>query len=178
MLLCIFRVADENATRELVVNLLSCTPAHTSFLQLLTLCDAKACTTIKQTQGPERESRRFDFSSFACPSSPGKVGGFWSWHSPSLWPECSTFSWQVLRDRLGVRCFLGLTATATLSTAWDVAQHLGIPEGERIAVRSSAVPPNLHLSVSIDRDKDQVSLRVNQGRVCAGGGGEFRLSAE
>ncbi|XP_066480220.1 ATP-dependent DNA helicase Q4 isoform X2 [Tiliqua scincoides] len=70
---------------------------------------------------------------------------------------------KVLRDRLGVRCFLGLTATATLSTAWDVAHHLGIPEGERIAVRSSAVPPNLHLSVSTDRDKDQALVKLLQG---------------
>uniref|UniRef100_A0ABM5GCX6 ATP-dependent DNA helicase Q4-like n=1 Tax=Pogona vitticeps TaxID=103695 RepID=A0ABM5GCX6_9SAUR len=44
---------------------------------------------------------------------------------------------KVLRDRLGVRCFLGLTATATLSTTQDVAHHLGIPEGEGIAGRSA-----------------------------------------
>ncbi|XP_054840957.1 ATP-dependent DNA helicase Q4 [Eublepharis macularius] len=70
---------------------------------------------------------------------------------------------KVLRDRLGVRCFLGLTATATVSTAQDVAHHLGIPEGEGIAVRSAAVPPNLHLSVSMDRDKDQALVRLLQG---------------
>lgn len=75
----------------------------------------------------------------------------------------STFlSWQVLRERLGVRCLLGLTATATVSTAQDVAHHLGIPEGEGLAVRSVAVPPNLCLSVSTDRDKDQVSLEPSQ----------------
>nr|XP_032646874.1 ATP-dependent DNA helicase Q4 isoform X3 [Chelonoidis abingdonii] len=62
---------------------------------------------------------------------------------------------KVLRDRLGVRCLLGLTATATLATAQDVAHHLGIREEEGIAVRSAAVPPNLHLSVSTNRDKDQ-----------------------
>nr|XP_056710119.1 ATP-dependent DNA helicase Q4 [Euleptes europaea] len=70
---------------------------------------------------------------------------------------------KVLRDRLGVRCFLGLTATATVSTAKDVAHHLGIPEGEGIAVRSAAVPPNLHLSVSTDRDKDQALVCLLQG---------------
>ncbi|XP_061463109.1 ATP-dependent DNA helicase Q4 [Rhineura floridana] len=70
---------------------------------------------------------------------------------------------KVLRDRLGVRCFLGLTATATLSTVRDVAHHLGIPEGEGIAVRFAAVPPNLHLSVSADRDKDQALVRLLQG---------------
>uniref|UniRef100_H9GGL3 DNA 3'-5' helicase n=1 Tax=Anolis carolinensis TaxID=28377 RepID=H9GGL3_ANOCA len=70
---------------------------------------------------------------------------------------------KVLRERLGVRCFLGLTATATLSTARDVAHHLGISGGEGIAVRSAAVPPNLHLSVSTDRDKDQALLSLLQG---------------
>ncbi|XP_060099145.1 ATP-dependent DNA helicase Q4 [Heteronotia binoei] len=70
---------------------------------------------------------------------------------------------KVLRDRLGVRCFLGLTATATVSTAQDVAHHLGIPEGEGITVRSAAVPPNLHLSVSRDRDKDQALVTLLQG---------------
>ncbi|CAI5778837.1 ATP-dependent DNA helicase Q4 [Podarcis lilfordi] len=70
---------------------------------------------------------------------------------------------KVLRDRLGVRCFLGLTATATLSTARDVAHHLGITEAKGIAVRSAAVPPNLHLSVSADRDKDQALVNLLQG---------------
>ncbi|NWY59136.1 RECQ4 helicase, partial [Chionis minor] len=72
-------------------------------------------------------------------------------------------SWQVLRDRLGVRCFLGLTATATLATARDVAQHLSIPAEEGIAVRSAGVPPNLHLSVSMDRDRDQALISLLQG---------------
>uniref|UniRef100_A0A8C3J9C8 DNA 3'-5' helicase n=1 Tax=Calidris pygmaea TaxID=425635 RepID=A0A8C3J9C8_9CHAR len=70
---------------------------------------------------------------------------------------------KVLRDRLGVRCFLGLTATATLATARDVAHHLGIPAEEGIAVRSAAVPPNLRLSVSMDRDRDQALVSLLQG---------------
>ncbi|NXV24349.1 RECQ4 helicase, partial [Cepphus grylle] len=75
----------------------------------------------------------------------------------------SPSSRQVLRDRLGVRCFLGLTATATLATARDVAQHLGIPPEEGITVRSAAVPPNLRLSVSMDRDRDQALISLLQG---------------
>lgn len=55
-----------------------------------------------------------------------------------------------------MRCLLGLTATATLSTALDIAHHLGISDQDGIAVRSAAVPHNLQLSVSMDRDKDQV----------------------
>lgn len=55
-----------------------------------------------------------------------------------------------------MQCLLGLTATATLSTALDIARHLDISDQDGIAVRSAAVPPNLHLSVSMDREKDQV----------------------
>ncbi|XP_066531335.1 ATP-dependent DNA helicase Q4 [Hoplias malabaricus] len=70
---------------------------------------------------------------------------------------------KVLRDRLGVRCLLGLTATATLSTALDIAHHLDISDQEGIAVRSAAVPQNLQLSVSMDRDKDQALVSLVKG---------------
>ncbi|KAJ8273375.1 hypothetical protein GJAV_G00100890 [Gymnothorax javanicus] len=70
---------------------------------------------------------------------------------------------KVLRDRLGVRCLLGLTATATLSTALDIAQHLEITDQDGIAVRSAAVPLNLQLSVSMDRDKDQALVTLLKG---------------
>uniref|UniRef100_A0AAY4E411 DNA 3'-5' helicase n=1 Tax=Denticeps clupeoides TaxID=299321 RepID=A0AAY4E411_9TELE len=70
---------------------------------------------------------------------------------------------KVLRDRLGVRCLLGLTATATLSTALDIGRHLEINDQDGIAVRSAAVPPNLQLSVSTDRDKDQALVSLLKG---------------
>uniref|UniRef100_A0A672J2V2 DNA 3'-5' helicase n=1 Tax=Salarias fasciatus TaxID=181472 RepID=A0A672J2V2_SALFA len=70
---------------------------------------------------------------------------------------------KVLRERLGVQCMLGLTATATLSTALDIAQHLNISDRDGIAVRSAAVPPNLNLSVSMDRDKDQALVSLLKG---------------
>ncbi|XP_068957034.1 ATP-dependent DNA helicase Q4 [Petaurus breviceps papuanus] len=65
---------------------------------------------------------------------------------------------KVFRERLGVRCFLGLTATATRTTAKDVGQHLGIPEEAIFGAHLATIPPNLHLSVSLDRDKDQVGF--------------------
>ncbi|XP_007564958.1 ATP-dependent DNA helicase Q4 isoform X1 [Poecilia formosa] len=70
---------------------------------------------------------------------------------------------KVLRERLGVKCLLGLTATATLSTALDIAQHLDISDKDGIAVRSAAVPPNLNLSVSTDREKDQALVSLLKG---------------
>uniref|UniRef100_A0A3Q3A9Z9 DNA 3'-5' helicase n=1 Tax=Kryptolebias marmoratus TaxID=37003 RepID=A0A3Q3A9Z9_KRYMA len=70
---------------------------------------------------------------------------------------------KVLRERLGVRCLLGLTATATLSTALDIAHHLDISDQDGIAVRSAAVPPNLNLSVSTHKEKDQALVSLLKG---------------
>ncbi|KAK1331781.1 hypothetical protein QTO34_007457 [Cnephaeus nilssonii] len=69
---------------------------------------------------------------------------------------------KVLRECLGVRCFLGLTATATRSTTLDVAKHLGIAK-EAVLRGPVTVPANLHLSVSMDRDTDQALVTLLQG---------------
>lgn len=58
-----------------------------------------------------------------------------------------------------MRCFLGLTATATCSTALDVAKHLGVAK-EAILRGPVTIPTNLHLSVSMDRDPDQVGVHT------------------
>ncbi|XP_013851845.2 ATP-dependent DNA helicase Q4 isoform X8 [Sus scrofa] len=74
---------------------------------------------------------------------------------------------KVLRERVGVSCFLGLTATATRSTALDVAQHLGVAE-ESVLRGQGTIPANLHLSVSMDRDPDQALVTLLQSdRFCA-----------
>ncbi|NWR95838.1 RECQ4 helicase, partial [Furnarius figulus] len=89
----------------------------------------------------------------------GKVGNAgMGWGGPQ-----SRFSLgflQVLREQLGVRCFLALTATATAATARDVAQHLGIPEDSRILVGSSVIPENLRLSVSMEQHRDEALLSL------------------
>ncbi|XP_059021363.1 ATP-dependent DNA helicase Q4 [Mustela lutreola] len=68
---------------------------------------------------------------------------------------------KVLREHLGVRCFLGLTATATRSTSRDVAQHLGVAE-ELVLSKPVTVPANLYLSVSMDRDPEQALVTLLQ----------------
>ncbi|CAC5357583.1 RECQL4 [Mytilus coruscus] len=70
---------------------------------------------------------------------------------------------KVLRERFGVKCFLGLTATATLSTAADVAKHLGIDNIEEAIVRGPPVPKNLFLSVSRDENRDEALIGLLQG---------------
>ncbi|OWK04447.1 RECQL4 [Cervus elaphus hippelaphus] len=66
---------------------------------------------------------------------------------------------QTLRDQTGVHCFLGLTATATRSTALDVAWHLGVTE-ESVLRGPATIPANLHLSVSSDRDPEQALVTL------------------
>lgn len=51
---------------------------------------------------------------------------------------------------------MGLTATATKSTAQDVARHLGIEDVEKATVRGLPIPKNLVLSVSQDENRDEV----------------------
>ena len=70
-----------------------------------------------------------------------------------------SFLWQVLRDQYGVTCFLGLTATATQSTALDIARHLCIPTEDDATIRGSSVPHNLYLSVSRDKSKEEVRIQ-------------------
>ncbi|NXD87663.1 RECQ4 helicase, partial [Halcyon senegalensis] len=88
---------------------------------------------------------------------------------PSYLRLCKVRKWpqiphpEVLRDRLGVCCFLGLTATATPATARDVGRHLGVPPEEGPAVLSATVPPNLQLSVSTDRDRDGALISLLRG---------------
>ncbi|XP_060074554.1 ATP-dependent DNA helicase Q4-like [Ylistrum balloti] len=71
---------------------------------------------------------------------------------------------KVLRDKFGVRCFLGLTATATQSTAADVAKHIGIEDCDEAVIRGPPVPRNLFLSVSRDEDRDQSLIGMLQGK--------------
>ena len=62
----------------------------------------------------------------------------------------------MLKERFGVVCLLGLTATATMVTAASVSQHLGIEDFATATIRGNPVPSNLQLSVSRDEDRDQV----------------------
>ena len=65
-------------------------------------------------------------------------------------------SWQVLKERFGVKCILGLTATATMATIRSISHNLGISDCDEATVRGKAMPDNLHLSISRDEEKDGV----------------------
>ncbi|XP_041337278.1 ATP-dependent DNA helicase Q4-like, partial [Pyrgilauda ruficollis] len=93
--------------------------------------------------------RRFPPVAFACVDEAHCISQWSHNFRPAYLRVC-----KVLRERLGVRCFLGLTATATLATARDVAEHLGIPAGSP-AIGTFGIPENLRLSVSVETDPDQ-----------------------
>lgn len=61
---------------------------------------------------------------------------------------------QVLQRKLGVRCVLGLTATATSNSITNIAQLLDISDDDVFV--GSMLPSNLQISVSCEANKDQV----------------------
>lgn len=70
---------------------------------------------------------------------------------------------QVLRERLGVRTILGLTATARTATAVSIARHLLISDFSTGVIRGTSVPDNLQLSVSRDRNREEALVTLLRG---------------
>lgn len=62
---------------------------------------------------------------------------------------------KVLKDRLHIKCLIGLTATATMDTCGSVAKQLGIVDPCDGIIARIDIPDNLVLSVSKDRYKDE-----------------------
>nr|CAB3265514.1 ATP-dependent DNA helicase Q4 [Phallusia mammillata] len=62
---------------------------------------------------------------------------------------------QILKEQLGVKCLVGLTATATMASCHSVAKQLGIENKEAGMIVKMDLPSNLTLSVSRDAYKDE-----------------------
>lgn len=67
---------------------------------------------------------------------------------------------RVLRESLGVKTILGLTATATRATKQSIIEHLCIPDGESGVITDVPLPDNLVLTVSKDVERDYALLRL------------------
>ncbi|XP_068618290.1 ATP-dependent DNA helicase Q4 [Battus philenor] len=65
---------------------------------------------------------------------------------------------RILREKLNVKCILGLTATASQSTIKSVIDHFNIPDGIEGVVQNPTLPDNLYLSVSFEKDKDRALI--------------------
>ncbi|VDK36781.1 unnamed protein product [Taenia asiatica] len=100
----------------------------------------------------------------------------WSHHfRPSYLQICN-----LLRSRLGVNQFLGLSATCTPSTIKNICQNLGMgdivklnaeydaenplnpldPDGGYIQPFPNPIPTNLLVTASMDRDRDEALIRI------------------
>lgn len=70
---------------------------------------------------------------------------------------------KVIRERLGVRRILGLTATAPECTIRSVADHLVVPHDG--VIRGPLLPGNLTLTVSRDENRDKALLTLVTGEI-------------
>uniref|UniRef100_A0A1Q3EW54 ATP-dependent DNA helicase Q4 n=1 Tax=Culex tarsalis TaxID=7177 RepID=A0A1Q3EW54_CULTA len=69
---------------------------------------------------------------------------------------------RVLKEKLGVKTILGLTATATVQTRVSIVEHLGIPDGTNGIISDIPLPDNLNLTVSRDANRDAALLHLLQ----------------
>lgn len=67
---------------------------------------------------------------------------------------------KVLREKLGVRTVLGLTATATQKAVTSIIDHMNIPDGRRGVIQDIPLPSNLLLTVSRDPQRDNALVRL------------------
>lgn len=67
---------------------------------------------------------------------------------------------RVLREKLNVKCILGLTATASQATIKSVISHINIPDGLSGVINNPTLPDNLCLSVSLEKDKDRALISL------------------
>ncbi|XP_017794163.1 PREDICTED: ATP-dependent DNA helicase Q4 [Habropoda laboriosa] len=69
---------------------------------------------------------------------------------------------RVLKEKLGVKTVLALTATATKATAESIINHVGIPDGMEGVISDIPLPRNLLLTVSKDEYRDQALIQLLQ----------------
>ncbi|XP_058796994.1 ATP-dependent DNA helicase Q4 isoform X2 [Phymastichus coffea] len=67
---------------------------------------------------------------------------------------------RVLREKLGVSRILGLTATASKSTASNIVTLLGIKDGMAGVISEKPLPSNLTLTISRDEQRDEALVRL------------------
>lgn len=70
---------------------------------------------------------------------------------------------RVLKEKLGVKTILGLTATATLQTRQSIIRHLAIPDGLSGIISDIPLPDNLVLTVSNDDNRDRALIGLLKG---------------
>lgn len=69
---------------------------------------------------------------------------------------------RVLKEKLGVKIVLALTATARKATAESIVSHLGIQDGIAGVISDIPIPKNLLLTISKDENRDQALIKLLQ----------------
>ncbi|XP_043523721.1 ATP-dependent DNA helicase Q4 isoform X2 [Frieseomelitta varia] len=67
---------------------------------------------------------------------------------------------RVLREKLGVKTVLALTATATKATAESIISHLDIEDGMAGVISDIPIPKNLLFTISKDENRDQALIKL------------------
>ncbi|XP_058065244.1 uncharacterized protein LOC131214918 [Anopheles bellator] len=67
---------------------------------------------------------------------------------------------KVLKEKLGVKTILGLTATATVQTRQSIVSHLSIPDGVSGIISDIPLPNNLLLTISRDENRDTALVEL------------------
>lgn len=70
---------------------------------------------------------------------------------------------KILKEKHGVQCFIGLTATATLAQSKHIAQQLWINDVQDAVIRGAPIPKNLALTVSRDIYRDESLIELLEG---------------
>lgn len=70
---------------------------------------------------------------------------------------------RVLKEKLGVKTILALTATATKTTAENIVNYLGIKDGMAGVISDIPMPKNLLLTISRDENRDQALIKLLLG---------------
>nr|XP_034170943.1 ATP-dependent DNA helicase Q4 isoform X1 [Osmia lignaria] len=69
---------------------------------------------------------------------------------------------RVLKEKMGVKTVLALTATATKTTTESIVNHLGLHDGMAGVISDIPMPRNLMLTVSRDEHRDRALIELLQ----------------
>ncbi|PNF41052.1 hypothetical protein B7P43_G07676 [Cryptotermes secundus] len=123
------------------------------------LVSPEAVVSGERTTGFGRILKELPGIAFACIDEAHCVSQWSHNFRPSYLVLC-----KVLREKLGVKTVLGLTATATKATCASIVTHLNIPDGQQGIIKGVPLPDNLILSVSRDEFRDQALVSLLQGK--------------
>lgn len=136
-------------TREKIIELIKAGDIH------ILLISPEAIVAGEKSTGFGAILRQLPPIAFACIDEVHCVSQWSHNFRPSYLMIC-----RVLREKMGVQCVLGLTATATKPTISEIVQHLEITDGIAGVITNKPLPDNLVLTVSRDAQRDHYLLEL------------------